>query len=317
MGKSYLVLWALFAVLSFSVSAQSTDIKRDGLFLGISTGVLAGEAEEIVYRDKNTDNKLSQLLWPFKPLVYAGVDLRYNWRIPASRLNVFADGILKFGFPGITGKMEDRDWVDARYADFLTHYSIHDNTTEDAVLIDVNAGVTFPVFEKYLLKAFIAYNHMYFSWAASGGSFLYPDKNSGGHGYMVTSDKVITYRQTWNIISPGILFYGAFNRYFDIELSFKTSPFIWFFAVDEHLARNLVITDDLHGGFFVEPSLLFSFKPNNNITLSFSFLYRNITGTRGDGEYEEQGKQPLITNNLNGAAYSVFDTGIVTRFNIF
>jgi outer membrane protease len=316
MGKSYLILLALFAMVSFSVSAQSADINREGWLLGISLGVLAGEAEEIVYRNENTDDKLSQLLWPFKPLVYAGVDLHYNWRIPASRLNIFADGIFKLGFPGKTGIMEDRDWIDARYAEFLTYYSIHDNKTEDAVLIDINAGVSFPLFERFLLKTFLAYHYMYFSWSASGGSFLYPDSN-GGHYYSTVPVNVITYKQTWNIISPGVSFYGAFNRYFDMELSFKMSPFIRLFALDEHLVRNLVIIDDLQGGFFVEPSLLFSFKPNSNLTLSFSFQYRNIAGTRGDGEYKEQGKQSFTTDNLNGAGYSVFDIGIITRFSLF
>jgi outer membrane protease len=316
MGKSYLVLVVLFVVLSFSVSAQSTGINRDGLFLGLSIGLLAGEGEEIVYRNQDTNHKLSQLLWPFAPLVYAGADLHYNWRIPASRLNIFADGIFKFGFPGKTGTMEDRDWIADQYADFLTHYSVHDNKTENAVLIDAHAGVSFPIFKDYLLKTFIAYDYMHFSWSVAGGSFLYPESD-GGHGYMTIPTKVITYKQTWNIISPGISFYGAFNRYFDIEISFKMSPFIWLSSIDEHLVRDLVITNDISGGLFVEPSLLFSFKPNNNILLSFYFSYRNITGSRGDSEYKEQGKPATIIKNLGGAGYSVFDTGIVTRFSIF
>jgi outer membrane protease len=316
MGKSYLVLAVLFVVLGFSVSAQSTGVNMDGLSLGISIGLLAGEGEEIVYRNEFTNKKLSQLLWPFAPLVYAGVDICYNRRVSAGGLRIFADGLFKFGFPGKTGTMEDRDWIHPEYADFLTHYSVHDNKTENAVLIDAHAGISFPLFKNYVLKIFAAYDYMSFSWSAAGGSFLYP-RSYGGHGYMTIPAKVITYKQIWNIISPGISFYGAFNRYFDIEISFKMSPFIRFFAIDEHLVRNLVITDDISGGLFIEPGLLFSFKPNNNIALSFSFSYRNITGSRGDSVYKEQGKLIEITKNLGGAGYSVFDTGIVARFSVF
>jgi outer membrane protease len=314
MKKIYLGFW-LFFVSGVLVSAQSTGRNGHSLTLGTSIGLLAGEGEEIVYRYDDSDDKLSQLLWPFKPLFYAGVDLHYNWQIPASRWNIFVDGIFKFGFPGETGQMEDRDWADARYADFLTHYSIHDNKTENAMLIDANIGASFTIFEKYMIKTFITYSYMNFSWTASRGSFLYPDSD-GGHGYMVVSSDVGTYKQAWNIISPGVSFYGEFNQYFDIELSFKLSPFIWLSAKDEHLVRKLVITDDVYGGFFIEPGLLFSFKPNNFITLSFSFLYRNISGTRGDGEYKQQGQPTLTVENLRGAGYSAFDIGIMTKFNI-
>jgi outer membrane protease len=316
MKKSYFLLLTSFVIFVFSVSAQSTGINGYGLTLGATIGLLVGEGEEIVYRGDNFDDKLSQLLWPFKPLVYAGVGVNYNWQIPASGWSIFAGGIFKFGVPGKTGKMEDRDWIDDRYADFLTHYSIHDNKTETALLLDAHAGVSFTLFENYLLKTFIAYSYMYFSWSASGGSLLY-SASDGGHRYITSPGDVITYKQTWNIISPGISFYGAFNSYFDIELSFKMSPFIWVFAVDEHLLRNLVITDDIYGGLFFEPSLLFSFKPNNNITVSFSFLYRNVTGTRGDSEYKEQGKPTAIFKNAGGAGYSVFDISIVTTFGLF
>jgi outer membrane protease len=314
MKKSYLLLF-VFIILGFSIPAQSTGINSHNLSLGTSIGLLAGEGEKIVYRDYS-DDKLSQLLWHFKPLMYAGIDLHYNWQMPANRWNIYANGIFKFGFPGKAGKMEDRDWADARYADFLTHYSIHDNETENAILIDANIGASFTIFEKYLLKAFITYSYMYFSWTASGGSFLYPS-SGGDHGYLVAPTDVGTNKQTWNVLSPGISFYGAFNRYFDIEISLKVSPFIWLSAEDEHLVRNLVITEDITGGFFIEPSLLFSFKPNNFRTLSLSFLYRNISGTRGDSEYKQQGQPTLKAEYLGGAGYSAFDIGIIAQFKLF
>jgi outer membrane protease len=313
--KKFYLFLLIFVILGFFVSAQPTGINEHGLILGTSIGLLAGEGEELVYRDDNSDDKLSQLLWHFKPLVYAGINFHYNWQIPESRWNIFTDGIFKFGFPGETGLMEDRDWVATRYADWLTHYSVHDNETENAILIDANAGVSFTIFEKYLLKTYITYSYMNFSWTASGGSFLYPSAD-GDHAYLTVSRDVGTYRQTWNILSPGISFYGEFNRYFDIEISFKISPLVWFSAKDEHLNRDLVITEEYFGGIFLEPSLLFSFKPNNFFTISLSFLYRNISGTRGDGEYKEQGQPAFTAKNLTGAGYSGFDIGIMAKFNI-
>jgi outer membrane protease len=260
---------------------------------------------------------LSQLLWYFEPLVYLGVDTHYNRSIPRTGWEIFADGIFKFGFPGTTGQMEDRDWLDTRYSDFLTHYSVHDNETKNAVLIDANIGASFAIFKNHLIKMFIAYNYMNFYWSATGGSFLYPtyENSDEGHSYLPKSVEVVTYKQIWNILSPGIAFYGVFNRYFDIEIYIKMSPFIWLSAKDEHLLRDLVITKEIFGGFFIEPGFTFLFTPNDTIGLSLYFLYRNISGIRGNGKYKYPDKIKT-TNNTIGAGYSVFDVGITAKFEI-
>jgi outer membrane protease len=150
-------------------------------------------------------------------------------------------------------------------------------------------------------------------WSATGGSILYPWEK--GSGYFTEPIEVIIYEQTWNILSPGIAFYGELNRYFDIEIYIKMSPFIWLSAKDEHLLRDLVITEEIFGGFFIEPGFTFSFTPNNTIGLSLSFSYRNISGTRGNGQYEYPDKT-MITDDQNGAGYSACDVSITVKFNV-
>jgi outer membrane protease len=306
--------WFIIMSIAMAMELSAQDYQH-AFSLDTSVGLLHGQAEEIVFRDGNSDDKLSQLLWNFKPLVYAGVDIRYNWQNPANKWGIFADALFKFGFPGETGVMEDRDWLVDRYTDFLTHYSVHDNKTESAILIDINAGVSFKIF-KFLLKPFLAYNYMNFSWTASGGSFLYPSSD-GDHYYSLTDRDVGTYEQAWNIISIGVSFHGAFNRYFDTDISLKLSPFIWCTVKDNHILRSLIITGNLAGGFFVEPSLLFSFTPNNFFKLSLSAAYRYISGSRGDLEYREQGKTLDVPTNIGGVGYSALDIGIIANFKIF
>jgi outer membrane protease len=212
--------------------------------------------------------------------------------------------------------MEDRDWIALDYPSFLTHYSVHDNRTENAMLFDVNLGVSFVIFEKYLLKTFISYSFMNFSWTATGGSFLYPPNNSG-HFYDPAKKTTGTYEQTWNILSPGIAICGEFNSYFDIELSFKITPFIWVTAKDEHLLRVpvLEIIDEAAGGLFIEPGFLFSYKPNSYLALTFSFSYRNISFSRGIGKYYENGIKTAEASI--GTGYTAFDAGLTVRFNLF
>ena len=278
--------------------------------LGTSIGILYGQSEEIVYRDRYTDEKESELLWDLKPLVYAGVNLHYSWQNLAYKWGIFSDALFKFGFPGNTGYMEDRDWKDVQNADLLTHYSISDNKTESAVLIDFNAGVTFNIYQDWLLKLFVSYSYMNFSWTASGGHFIYPE-NEGGHFYIDPSIDVITYNQIWNIVSFGTSFYVAFNPYFNIDVSIKLSPLIFCIAQDNHILRNLFITEHLYGGFFIEPSILFSFTSNDFFALSFSAKYRSINNTRGDSLYNRS-----LYRNIGGAGFSAFDAGIVAKFNL-
>jgi outer membrane protease len=308
---------------AFSILLVSGLAANDHNFsIGGSFGLLNGRAEEIVYRDSKTKNKLSQLLWDFKPLVYAGLDVHYSWQKPENKWGLFANGSSKFGFSGETGIMEDRDWVVDNYPNFLTHYSVHENKTKAAILMDFGIGASFVIFRDFLLKAYISYHYMHWAWTASGGSLLYPtghinenDEPQGDH-FPLRSIDVGTYEQNWYIVSPAIAFYGEFNRFFDIEISLQATPLIWCITKDHHILRHLVITENTFGGFFIEPSLLFSFKPIDHFVLSFSFQYRNISGTRGNGVYKYAGDPPFTYRNGVGAGYAAYDIGIIFKYRL-
>lgn len=324
----------LFGVLlgfSLCLAAQGqgrTDRTAFTLSLAPSFGLLNGYVEEIVYNDSTSKEKLSQLLWNMNPVIYAGFNINMDVFKPQNTWAWFADASFKFGFPMKTGVMEDRDWTASIggvwIPEFLTHYSVHDNFTDSAVLINVGTGVSFKIFERYLIRAEIAYDFMEFAWSAKGGSFLYPAAatNSDGHldqrhFYLKDSkEKVITYTQTWHIISPGVSFYGSFNRFFDIDIFLNMSPLVWCNSVDEHLMRDLTIKDTMLFGFFIKPRLLFSYMPTNSITLSLSASYTYIGGTRGPGVYMEEGKADGVHDNGAGAGYSALDVGLIVSIKV-
>jgi len=320
MKKSFVFIF--FVVMVFNLSA-----KEHNLTVGISSGTLNGQAQEIVYIDSKSDTKLSELLWNFESLGYVGADIKYSWRKPEKILGLFVNGSYKYAYSGDDSVMEDRDWM---YIDnagnayssypWLTHYSTHNNIADPANLIDFNLGMSILIFNKFLLKPYISYHYMHFSWTASGGSILYPvwdipPPTATDHHYL-NSVKVCTYEQTWNIFSPfGISFYGEFNRYFDIEIALEASPFIWCRTQDNHLLRNLVITEIPSGGVFGDLSLLFSYKPSEHFVLSLSFAYREINRSRGDSLYKEPSSSTLFKNG-GGAGYSAVDVGIILKYKI-
>ncbi|MCL1814648.1 MAG: omptin family outer membrane protease [Treponema sp.] len=294
------------------------------LSIGTSLGFLAGEGEEIVYRNEISSHKLSQLLWKFEPVVYAGIDLNYNWKLPlpSGRISLFAGTSFKFGLPSGQGAVEDRDWMHPSITDFLTHYSVSTIKTENAILLDTDIGTAFAISENFSVKAFISYGFMHFYWKAKGGSFLYPD-DDGDNFYYPNSITVGTYKQTWHILSAGTSLYYRFNPKFDIEPFIKVSPLIWCSSLDEHLAAEKVITDTMFGGLFLEFGLQFSFKPADFLTLSLFCTGRIIDGARGNGFYEgdgvlkETGKPTLTAKNMAGAGYNAAVFGAAVKLNIF
>lgn len=321
MGKK-IFIFVFSAVVIFNLSA-----KEHNFSIGVSSGILSGQAQEIVYIDSKSDTKLSELLWNFKSLDYIGLDVKYSWLKPENKRGLFANGSFKYGFSNGTDIMEDRDWVyienNVAYSVYpwLTHYSVHDNNTKSAILIDFNFGMSFLIFNKFLIKPYLSYHYMHFSWTASGGSILYPSWDTNGDGkpdgdhlpLFVDYDEIGKYEQIWNIFSPGISFYGEFNRYFDIEIAFEITPLIWCKAIDNHLLRNLVITDSLKGGIFIEPSLLFSYKPKDYFVLSLSLTYKEIKKSRGSSLYKEPSNTYFYING-SGAGYTATDIGIIAKY---
>ena len=297
-----------------------------GLGFSASVGLLSGAAEEIVYMSDATDDKLSQLLWYFEPLFYAGVDLEYHYPV-YQNIALFAEAAFKYMFPAAAGIMEDRDWTVYSNPHWLTHFSESENKTESSFIIGGSIGASFTYLGKIQLRTFISYSYMSWAWTAKGGSMLYSmvqldnENFLGLNTYLPASIHAAVYRQKWNIISLGASFYGELNPYFGITVSFKLSPLVWLSATDEHLLRKMVIQSDVLGGFQIEPGLALSFRPDASTYWTLLCSYKNISGARGDGVYTGDGvyeelKVPTITaSNMIGSGYSAFSLGF--RVTVF
>ena len=329
-------LFILFLILAgFSVNAEEAagevgDGNGHFFSLGLSFGMLSGANEEIIYYSSSANNYKSQLIWQLNPLFYAGVDADYSWRSPANPKNIFQSifsgffvgASFKYGLPADTGFMEDRDWLWASIPGWLTNYSFHTNRTNTAMLGGLDIGKSFWLYNKFRLNVFLSYNVMYYSFAANGGTWLYPLDSYGF--YDPGSDNVITYRQFWQILSPGLSFYGVFNSYFDIEIFAKATPLIAAASLDEHLRTpppSQIIIDPMFFGLYIEPGFVFTLKPPaSKLMLSLSLNYRNINGTRGNYRRREESPDGSYIikqyGYTGGAGYSAFDIGIAAKIRI-
>jgi outer membrane protease len=319
---SWGVLFFVIALGRPAAQEQSVTVQKSGLrfSLGVSLGLLYGENNYAIYWDTKNTNRMSELIWDLKPLGFAGVDMDLDWQIPKTRWGIFTGSSFKFGFPAHAGVIEDRDWMgttggtafyNGNHPEWLTHYSASDARVDSALLIDADLGASFRLSPSFLLKAYISYAYMSFSWTATGGSLLYP----GFHGYQDSID-VLALRQSWYIISPALALYGKFNRYFDIELSLKASPFVWSNTEDHHLLYTPLFITIINaaGGFFIEPKVVFSYTPRDYFSLALSVSYRYMS-THGDLIQNNNGSF-INYGKYGGAGYHAFDAALTAQFNV-
>jgi len=319
-----LFVWVSIFLLAGGAAQAQEDAPLSGVTwsAGVDTGVIVGQAEEIAYPGSSASSAwdgayLSQLLWDMQPIAYAGVKARVNIN------RFFAAQSLKFGIPGETGSMEDRDWLayfTATNKATLTNYSISDTNLAAAVFSETRIGWRHPLRGAAAGEAFAAFDVKYVQFEANYTQGLYYDEDSNGRsaGYIWEStEKNIAYEQTWLIPSVGYQAAGALNGYFSGSVFVKLSPLPIAFAKDAHYQRLLYIEESLLGGFYLNPGFTFTFTPNQKISLSLAVSYTGIWGVRGNAFYsweagsdEYPAGHTLLDINAVGAGWSAWDAGL-------
>jgi outer membrane protease len=274
----------LFCV--FPLSAQ--DNKDYSLSLCPQFGFLYGNVEEIVYPTNTKAPLLSQLLWDMKPVFYYGFVLDFSSVKPMEKWKFFSGLSMKFGIPGASGVMEDRDWGSKENTE-LTAYSSHDNITKEFFLLDFSTGLSFPLRNVLLIKAYINISYMLFGFYGENGSGLYARPLGNGKYASINdnpqekefSGTVISYRQEWFYAAPGVSLGFVLRRNYLFEISFMASPVVLCKSLDEHKSTSTQYRDNMKGGVMLEPGLKFSMSITKRIGLSYDVSWRHIKGTRG------------------------------------
>jgi outer membrane protease len=228
---------------------------------------------------------------------------------------------LKFGIPGASGYMENRDWLSKENTD-LTHYSKHDNNTRELFFLDVSSGLTFPLKQAFLLKTYINFSFMRFSFYSMDGYGIYALHN--GNGIYESIDdtsanrqqfkgKVISYTQEWLYAAPGVSL-GYYYKHFLAEISFQISPLVFCTGLDEHKTTNVQYRDYMMGGIFLEPGVRFTAAVSKWFDLSWEFSWRYISGTTGYTHRRSPiGSGVDIKEGEAGAGLSIINSGLLLK----
>jgi len=282
-GKSY----------DFSIAAQ--------------TGLLYGTAYEIVYRDGNSNTYMSELQWELKPLFVMGLHFSLE---PIQTWGFFTSFDIKAGFPAKSGTMEDRDWVNTPGK--LSHFSSHTNKTQIAILLALDAGFSFPVTEWFFLRPLFSFEYIFFKMEGRDGYYSYEIYNWENKPL---SGPVINYSQNWFLLSPGLSMGFTLNR-FMIKSTIKITPLVFCISYDDHIRRELFITDFMFGKVAVEPALDVSFALSPRFEIGLNGSYRYITGTRGttiEDNYASYYASDSAYINIAGAGLKLFEGALYLR----
>jgi outer membrane protease len=288
------------------------------------TGVQYGQAKELVYAGEHT---LSELLWPFEPVLYTGSALSLE-----TRFGLCASLDVRAAFPRRSGYMQDSDFKNYESGDFSkTHYSRHDCYTERAIALDTRVGWTFRPGARFLLQPFAAFGLMQYKWTARDGYLQYPPELippytpwSPSGTKVPVSGTTIVYEQTYLIPSAGLSTGMRLGRRFDAGLSFAFSPFVFCNDLDNHVQATFPADyyDRMSWGLLLEPSVTLGYRLNPRARLSLGVSYRRISGLVGDitevsaGVGETPGEVAATFPGGAGASYDALDASLALSLSL-
>ncbi len=204
------VLVIIVCAFSSKIYASGQE-KKYAFSFGPQFGFVHGQAHELVYPTDTKAELLSELLWDMKPVFYLGAKADFGLRDVMDKPGFFASFNFKAGIPADSGIIENRDWMSVENS-ALTHFSSHENHTNEFLQIDIDAGASFPVKSYFYIKPFINFSWMRFSFTGKNGYGKYARAKGNGSfspidenpAKMVFSGNVIRYEQNWLLLSQGV-----------------------------------------------------------------------------------------------------------------
>jgi outer membrane protease len=309
-------LFAVFVIILFCAQPIQAQLNKDYAFsLCPQFGFFYGHVEEMVYPPpENKADLLSLLLWDIKPVIYYGFLMDFSPVKPMERWSFFSGLSMKYGIPGPSGVMEDKDWLLPEYGG-ITNYSTHDNITKEIFLLDFSTGFSFPIRNIFLIKSFVNISYMLFRFSGENGYGIYalstpPQYSFSGMG------TVISYRQEWFCAAPGISVGYGYDGNLSAELSFIITPIVFCADLDEHKGRNIQFRENMTGGVMLEPGLRLFLDLSKRLGISCDISWRYISGVRGLTYRRPIGIGNYIQDGEAGAGLSILNTALLLKVKL-
>jgi outer membrane protease len=313
MKTRFVVLAPLLAALA------AAPLSAEGLSVTTGGGVLVGVSQELVYDwSLASPYIVSELDWQLAPVYLWSAELAWS-----SARGLAMSVKLQAGLPLRSGIIEDSDWLNFDDAHTKTHYSRHDNYTEQAFLADARMGWRFAL-GTVSLEPFLAFGLMHFKFTARDGYLQYPPESYPGPYTPWSSSTAqipvygtgIAYQQDWFIPAAGLDGSLSLGGRASLSARLVFSPAVFCYDLDNHLMTGRDYTEAMAGGIMLEPGAGFTWAFTDRLRLSADVSYRWISRTVGDvlilatGVGSGAGSTASVSN-AGGAAYGALGASLL------
>jgi len=286
------------------------------------TGLWLGQSEEVLYSDMQASKMVSQLLWDMMPVVYLGAEAVFAPANPTRVSGPYTRLAARFGLPGESGVMEDRDWMTASSS--ASHFSSHTNIAIGVTIFDAELGWNLP-FGGLALRPYLAASSIALSFEAYNGTYTYP-ADDGGSGTLY--GRQIGYKQSFNTLGAGVSLVWPINRSLTLDAQVGGGGVIKYDAEDTHYystsPQEAVYKDSAwgDGGLTLDAGAGIALRPAERLSLRLAASCKIIAEIVGDtlevkyalGWSDEDGTvyggvwYPAL--QASGGALSLFDVSL-------
>jgi outer membrane protease len=323
-ARLWAFLLALAAVFPAFAEEEIAPPPESGFFSAYAlsfqsiAGAWIGQSEELVFRgnaDGSGERLLSELLWGMRPVWYLGFTLEAA-PAKASRQGVFVSARARFGLPGKSGLMQDRDWDDDAAPNRLTQFSEHTTVTHAALHAELNAGWNIPAGKAAAVRPYINGSCRYFSFSARDGYLDY-----SGSPIKSVYGEIMTFTQLFWTVSPGVSFQYTFElpegRSVTLEPFAEAGLQISYSSHDNHIlreVRGLQFFDKARTGIVFSGGAALHFAFKNRLGLRAAGAYTRLSGVRGTTVTLNTETGDAAPSTGSGAGFSFFDVSLALTF---
>jgi outer membrane protease len=303
---------------SYSMAATSNEVfmveseSKIPVSISISTGVLNGESEELVY--EGSYGRVSKLTWDFDRVPVIGINTSVK---PSEKFSVNFSGWTKVSES--SGNMEDYDWNEGD-SEPWTDYSSHDTELDEAYMLDLNMSYLLYKKDNSSLTGEVGFRHDRYKWNAYDAYGVYSQYNDDydligfRNGDMVSSGKAISYDQEFYTPYLGLTFNTKKDKWV-ISSYVRGSLWAWGEAEDNHYSPAYTINEvyDIPAG--EKNTYKDEFDNISYISLGLNIGYiltEDITITLS-GDFQryirEKGSSKIKVYNYDESEYNYYESG--------
>lgn len=296
-----ILLYPFSALYSLHVIPDSNQQNRNSVSFSLETGLMNGNIGEYVY---SGDNKISELKWDIKPLIYVGNVIKAKFKN-----NISAGLGYWFNVNSRAGNISD---TDRGSAGEIIKYSDHESVIVTARFFDVFAGYDFILSDRLRLTPLAGYNYKQFILEARNG--YSEDVSTGTHYY--SSGVFIQYDQKYQIPYAGIAVLYGFIPDLSVTLSGTFSNMLFCRAEDNHVSGVQVFYDNFEWGRYYSVAAAVEWFLGDRLSLAASFGYYAVRELRGDtySMNKNTGSKSMIYKNGAGISFKSADLRVGFKY---